>query len=52
MSPMFFSGFDAATNIGLLEDAGLRVDAHEIVTLREPPPEGDARFQWVLAQRR
>ena len=50
--PMFFSGFDAATNIGLLEDAGFRVDAHEIVTLREPPPEGDARFQWVLAQRR
>jgi cyclopropane fatty-acyl-phospholipid synthase-like methyltransferase len=51
-SPMYFSGFDAMTNLAMLEDAGLRVADHEIVTLHEPPPEGDTRFQWVLAQRR
>jgi SAM-dependent methyltransferase len=47
--PMFFSGFDADTNLRLLDDAGLAVVAHEIATIREP--EGDARFQWVLARR-
>ena len=50
--PMFFSSFDAETNLGLLEDAGLTAEAHEIVTLHEPEPEGDARFLWVLARRR
>lgn len=51
-APMYFSGFDAPTNLAMLEDAGLGVAAHEIATLHEPPPEGDTRFQWVLAQRR
>jgi cyclopropane fatty-acyl-phospholipid synthase-like methyltransferase len=50
--PMFFSSFDADTNLRLLEQAGLTVEAHEIVTLHEAEPEGDARFLWVLAQRR
>ncbi len=50
--PMFFSSFDADTNLRLLGDAGLVVEAHEIVMLHEPEPEGDARFLWVLAHRR
>lgn len=48
--PMYFSGFDSVTNLGLLEAAGLTVEMHEVATLHEP--EGDARFLWVLAQRR
>jgi SAM-dependent methyltransferase len=47
--PMFFSSFDANTNLSLLAAAGLSIEAHEIATLHEP--EGDARFLWVLAQR-
>jgi len=51
--PMFFSSFDADTNLELLEAAGLAVKAQEIATLHEPEPEeGDTRFLWVLAQRR
>ena len=49
--PMFFSSFDADTNLGLLETAGLTIEAHEVATLHEPEPEGDASFLWVLAQR-
>ena len=47
--PMFFSGFDADANLRLIENAGLVVVASEVATIREP--EGDARFQWVLARR-
>lgn len=45
--PMFFGGFDAATNRRLLAGAGLSMLRDEVVTIREP--EGDARFHWVLA---
>jgi SAM-dependent methyltransferase len=50
--PMFFSSFDADTNLSQLEATGLVTEAHEIATLHEPDPEGDAHFLWVLAQRR
>lgn len=46
---MFFSGFDAETNRGLLREAGLELLADEVVTMREP--EGDATFLWVLARK-
>ena len=49
--PMFFSSFDADTNLRLLEAAGLSVEAHEVATLHEPEPEGDAHFLWALARR-
>jgi SAM-dependent methyltransferase len=49
--PMFFSSFDADTNLGLLEAVGLAIEAHEVATLHEPEPDGDAQFLWVLAQR-
>ena len=46
---MFFSGFEPATNLRLVADAGLEVLREEVVTFREP--EGPAQFHWVLAQR-
>lgn len=46
--PMFFSGFDAATNLRLVADAGFDVLIGEVVTMREPG--GDATFLWALAQ--
>jgi len=49
--PMFFSSYDADTNLGLLETAGLTVEASEVATLHEPEPDGDAWFLWVLARR-
>jgi cyclopropane fatty-acyl-phospholipid synthase-like methyltransferase len=50
--PMFFSGFDADTNLELLDGAGFAVEEHDVVTLHEPEPDGDNRFLWVLARRR
>ena len=50
--PMFFSSFDADANLEALEGAGLAIESHEVATLHEPEPEGDASFLWVLAQRR
>jgi len=47
--PMFFSGFDAATNRQLLTDSGFSVATADAITMREP--EGDVTFLWVLAQR-
>jgi SAM-dependent methyltransferase len=48
-APMFFSGWDAATNRALLRDAGFELLRDELVTIREP--EGDATFHWVLGRR-
>jgi CTP:molybdopterin cytidylyltransferase MocA/ubiquinone/menaquinone biosynthesis C-methylase UbiE len=47
--PMFFSGYDAATNRRLLVEAGFEIMYDEEVEIEEP--EGPARFLWVLAQR-
>ncbi len=44
--PMFFSGWDAATNRRLLRAAGFRLERDDVRTIREP--EGDASFLWVL----
>jgi ubiquinone/menaquinone biosynthesis C-methylase UbiE len=49
---MFFSGYDAETNRGLVREAGFELLVDEVVTMREPEPEGDAAFLWVLARRR
>jgi hypothetical protein len=46
--PMFFSGYDAPTNRGLLGDAGFEILSGEEVEIEEP--EGPARFLWVLAK--
>ena len=46
--PMFFSGFDAATNRRLVIEAGFAIELDEIVTMHEP--EGPATFLWLLAR--
>jgi cyclopropane fatty-acyl-phospholipid synthase-like methyltransferase len=46
-----FSSWDAPTNRRLLHDAGFELLDDKLVTLREPPPDGDATFEWVLARR-
>ena len=46
---MFFSGFDAETNRGLLLEAGFELLVDEVVWMREP--EGETAFLWVLARR-
>ena len=46
---MFFSSFPPGTNKRLLDETGFDRLLDEVVTLREP--EGDASFQWVLAQK-
>ena len=47
--PMFFSSYDAATNCGLVEAAGLVTLQAEVVTMAEP--EGEVAFLWVLAHK-
>jgi SAM-dependent methyltransferase len=47
--PMFFSGFDPATNAALVEAAGMRVLASRVESIEEP--EGEARFHWLLAEK-
>ncbi len=47
---MFFSSHDADTNRQLLREAGFTLLLDELVTMREPEPQGDATFLWVLAQ--
>ena len=44
--PMFWSGFDAATNERMLAEAGLETQIAELVT------DGDETFLWVLASKR
>jgi predicted TPR repeat methyltransferase len=47
---MYFAGCDPATNRRLTEKAGLEVVRDELETMVEP--EGEVRWQWLLAQRR
>lgn len=46
---MYFAGCDPATNRALAEQAGLEVVRDELETMVEP--EGEARWQWLLARR-
>jgi SAM-dependent methyltransferase len=46
---MYFSGYEPDVNRRLLGEAGFELLLDEVVTLHEP--EGDATFQWVLAQK-
>ena len=46
---MYFAGCDPATNRALAEQAGLEVVGDELETMVEP--EGEVRWQWLLAQR-
>jgi ubiquinone/menaquinone biosynthesis C-methylase UbiE len=46
---MFFAGLPPQENRRLVEDAGLRIVRDEIEVSIEP--EGEARFQWLLARR-
>lgn len=48
---MFFAGFPPAENRRLVEAAGLEVLEDEIEVSIEPEPDGEARFQWVLARK-
>jgi len=47
---MYFAGCDPATNRRLTEKAGLEVVRDELETMVEP--EGEVRWQWLLARRR
>jgi len=50
--PMRWSGFDAATNLALLESAGLTVVESEVVEQHEPEPECCIIHPlWFVAQR-
>jgi SAM-dependent methyltransferase len=46
---MFFSGFDADTNRGLLRAAGFTLLVDEVVALHEP--DGIAHFTWIIARK-
>ena len=46
---MFWSGFDAATNVGLVRDAGFDVLRDEVLTNFEDDEE--VRFVWILARK-
>jgi len=46
---MFFAGVRPEKNRRLIEDAGLALLRDEIEVLTEP--EGEARFQWLLARK-
>lgn len=48
-APTFFSSYPPETNLGLVRDAGFELLLDEVVTFLEP--DGEATFQWVLAQR-
>lgn len=47
--PMYFSGYDADTNRGLVEAAGLVPVHAEVVPMTEP--EGEVAFLWILARK-
>lgn len=47
--PMFFSGFDAATNSRLVRGAGFELLRDELVFMHEPEY-GEVGFLWVLAR--
>jgi hypothetical protein len=46
---MYFAGCDPETNRRLTEEAGLAVARDEFETMIEP--EGEVRWQWLLARR-
>lgn len=48
---MFFSAFDAETNRRLVLEAGFELVLDELVFMREPEPEGEVAFLWVLARK-
>jgi SAM-dependent methyltransferase len=48
---MFFSGFDADTNRRLVREAGFELIADDLVWMREPEPEGETAFLWVLGRK-
>jgi cyclopropane fatty-acyl-phospholipid synthase-like methyltransferase len=48
---MFFSSFPPETTSRLLAEAGFELVLDEIGRMREPMPDGDVGFQWVLARR-
>lgn len=48
-APMYFSHYDATTNLALVRAAGLRIEESEV--LDEPEPEGPVPFLWVVARR-
>jgi len=47
-APTFFSSFPADVNSRLVRDAGFTLERDEVVVFEEP--EGQAKFQWVLAR--
>lgn len=47
--PMFFAGYTEEENRALVGAAGLEVERDEVVPILEP--EGEARFQWLLARK-
>jgi SAM-dependent methyltransferase len=46
---MFFSGFDAETNLRLVREAGFEVVLDELVRMREP--QGEIAFLWMLGRK-
>lgn len=47
--PMFFASYTEAENRELVRQAGLQIERDEVVPIVEP--EGEARFQWILARK-
>ena len=48
-APTFFSSYEPEVNSDLVRAAGLAIERDEVVAIAEP--EGEARFQWILARR-
>ncbi|HEU5422031.1 MAG TPA: class I SAM-dependent methyltransferase [Nitrolancea sp.] len=47
--PMYFSGFDAETNVRLVEETGLRIEQATVETIEEDGR--PVQFLWVVARR-
>ncbi len=47
-APTFFSSYPAEVNSRLVREAGFTLERDEVVVFEEP--EGQAKFQWVLAR--
>jgi hypothetical protein len=45
---MYWSGHSAATNLGLLRDAGFEIESSEVVPQKEQ--ESDVAFHWIIAR--
>ena len=48
-APVFFSGYEPPVNSRLVREAGFEIERDEVVSFEEP--EGEGRFQWILARR-